>query len=63
MKPAKICFWLAESFYQKVYPPEPVPLKNPPDFCDILTFWPCAAAIWAAFGAHPGGGGGIDGGA
>ena len=46
-----------------MYPPDPDPLKNPPDFCDILTFWPCAAAICAAFGVHPGGGGGMEGGA
>ena len=51
------------AFYQNVYPPDPDPLKNPPFFWDVTTVWPCAAAIWAAFGAHPGGGGGIDAGA
>ena len=50
-------------FYQKVYPPDPDPFRKPPFFWEVTTVFPCDAAICAAFGAHPGGGGGIDAGA
>jgi hypothetical protein len=48
-------------FYQKVTPPDPVPLKNPDFFCSTC----CGPrpAIWAELGATPGGGGGMLGGA
>ena len=43
-------------YYQRVYPP-PLPSQNPPCCCPATTVFPCMAAIWAALGAQPGGGG------
>ena len=57
-------------FYQNVTPPPLPPLNQPAFFCLTCTGGPglppaeaFMAASWAALGATPGGGGGIDGGA
>ena len=49
--------------HQKVYPALPDPRQKPPFSWPITTCCPRMAATWAAVGATPGGGGGMEGGA
>lgn len=51
--------WRDNPAYQNVKPAPLPPCRKLFFFLVITTCWPCMAAIWAALGAIPGGGGGI----